>query len=477
MVDLSTLLAALAPCRVTGPRTGSVSGVSHDSRAVGPQDLFVAVRGATVDGRRFAPDLQCAGVVADAPVNTAPGVPAILVKDARLALARAAAVLAGHPARRLPVVGITGTNGKTTTAWLLEAAMQGRRGLIVGTTGHRLAGRALPSSFTTPEAPVLQDLLRQAVVAGCTYAAMEVSSIGLSLRRADALPFSAAAFTSFSQDHLDFHGDMARYFAAKKRLFTELLAVDGVAVLNGDDPAIATLQVPGRATIRYGRADTCDVRITEPQATLDGVEATVVTPVGSHRLRCPLVGAHNLENAVCAFILATALGVSTEAALAGLHRAPPVPGRLERVHGSGPTVFVDYAHTPDALARVLGALRPLATGQLRVVFGCGGDRDASKRPLMGRVAQDAADHVILTSDNPRSEDPQTIVDDILTGLTKPVPVELDRRAAIQRAIAESRPEDVVVIAGKGHETTQTIGADTLSFDDRRVAAEALGAHP
>ena len=477
-MDLATLLPLLAPRAVDGPTARTVRGVGHDSRTIGPHDIFVAIRGGSVDGRRFARTLDCAAVIADGPVDVLPGVTTIEVTDARRALAIAAAALAGHPARRLDVVGITGTNGKTTTALLLEAAMThaGQSGLVIGTTGHRLAGRPIAATHTTPEAPVLHTLMAEASEAGCTYAVMEVSSIGLDLRRVDAIPFKVAAFTSFSQDHLDFHGDMDRYFAAKARLFSELLAPDGVAVLFGDDPRIGALEVGHRKVIRYGRTDRCDVRILDAVTDLDGCRATVSAFGTTLLVSTPLVGAHNLENTVCAYILAQVLGASPAEAADGLGRSPHVPGRLQPVPRSPgqPRVFVDYAHTPDALVKVLSALRPLTSGAIHTVFGCGGDRDRAKRPHMGRVVHQHSDRLTITSDNPRSEDPQAIVDDVLAGIPTKVPTELDRRAAIHAAIAQAGADDVVLIAGKGHETTQTIGTQVLPFDDRLVAAEALG---
>ena len=479
-MDIATLLPHLAPRSVTGPVDRVVSGVSHNSREIGPNDLFVAIRGAQVDGRRFASNLHCAGVIADAPVEVLPGVTVIDVSSTRLALARAAAAIQGFPGRELPVVGITGTNGKTTTAHLLEAATAhaGCRSLLLGTTGHRLAGRPIPAQHTTPEATVIQHLLRRAVDEDCDHAIMEVSSIGLDLHRVESLPFRVAAFTSFSQDHLDFHGDMERYFAAKTRLFTELLAPDGVAVLHADDPHIARLELPRQSTLRYGRSPHCDVRITAPEADLSGCRASLQVFGRTLALHTPLVGAHNLENSVCAFTIGLALGLAPEPLLAGLAAAPPVPGRLQPVPSvdHAPTVFVDYAHTPDALTRVLEALRALTPGRIHTVFGCGGDRDRDKRPHMGRAAEQGSDAIWVTSDNPRSEDQQAIIDHILAGLQRPASVFADRRRAIDNAIAASGPTDVVLVAGKGHETTQTIDGVTHPFDDSRVAAEALAQH-
>jgi len=476
-MDLANLLPCLAPRSVDGPTERPVSDASNDSRKIGPTDIFVAIRGAQVDGRRFARTLDCAAVIADGPVEVMPGVTTILVDDARRALAQVAAAIHGHPARRLPVVGITGTNGKTTTAHLLEAALtySGRTGLLLGTTGHRLAGQPIPARHTTPESPVIQGLLSRAQRADCDYAVMEVSSIGLDLRRVDALPFQVAAFTSFSQDHLDHHGDMDHYFDAKARLFTELLATDGIAILNADDATIADLRIPHRTVLRYGHGNGCDVRITAPVTDLHGCRAQVHVFGRSHTLSIPLVGEHNLENAICAFTIGIALGAKAETILEGLRTAPHVSGRLEPVPhtGQGPTVFVDYAHTPDALNRVLTALRSLTTGEVHTVFGCGGDRDREKRPLMGHAVETGSDHVWVTSDNPRTEDPDSIIVDIVAGIEGAAHTEVDRRVAIHAAIAAAADSDVVLIAGKGHETTQTIGTTDIPFDDMQVASEAL----
>ena len=479
-MKLADLLSAVEVRAHTGPLDRSVSSVSHDSREVGPRDIFVAIQGEKADGRRFAAGLDCAAVVCEGPVTLRAGVTQIDVADARLALAVIAAALHGHPARALPVVGLTGTNGKTTTSFMLEAvaAAAGRPTLLIGTTGHRLAGRALPAAHTTPEAPLLHALLAEARDAGCTLGLMEVSSIGLAQRRVDHLPFKVAAFTSFSQDHLDFHGSMAAYLAAKWRLFTELLDEDGVAVLNFDDPAIADHPPLRGRLLSYGRAPGVALRIGDDAVCdLSGCRATVHTADGPLRLFTPLLGAHNLENAVCALGVALALGIDPDLALAGLAACAAVPGRLERAPGAdgGPVVLVDYAHSPDALERSLATVRALGAARVHVVFGCGGDRDRGKRPLMGAIAERLADRVTLTSDNPRSEDPEAILSEIAAGLQRPEAArrEADRAAAIAEAIAEAQPGDVILIAGKGHETTQTIGGRTTPFDDRAVATAAL----
>ena len=476
---LRDIVQQLDPHDVVGDLARDVRAVHHDSRAVGPDDVFVAIPGSHLDGRRFVPGLRCAAVIAQGPVEAEPGVTIVTVPDARVALASTAAALHGHPATALPVIGLTGTNGKTTTAWMLESISKaaGWKACIIGTTGHRIAGRAVPATHTTPEAPVLQSLIAAARDAGCRLVAMEVSSIGLHLRRADAIPFRVAGFTSFSQDHLDHHGTMAAYLSAKLRLFTELLAPDGVAVLHDSLPAAARdVDLRGRERLLVGTSPTADLRLLEAVHDLDGVFARFSWHGAEHRLRLPLVGAHNLDNALVALGCALSAGVPLDTALAGLWRLPPVPGRLEPVRAGQPFhVFVDYAHTPDALTQVLATLRPLTDGRLTVVFGCGGDRDRGKRPLMGRAAEAGADRVVLTSDNPRSEDPEGILQQIRAGMDGPALVEVDRRMAVKRALAGARSGDVVLIAGKGHETTQTIGGEARPFHDPTVAAEILTA--
>ncbi|MFT5683733.1 MAG: UDP-N-acetylmuramoyl-L-alanyl-D-glutamate--2,6-diaminopimelate ligase [Myxococcota bacterium] len=485
---LSTLIHRLRPRSVDGPTDRPIIGVSHDSREVGPADIFVAITGARVDGRTFTPSLDVAAVIAEGEVTVKPGVTVIEVADSRAALAIAAAALHGDPAATMPVVGITGTNGKTTTCWMLERILlhAGRRCGILGTNGHRIDGAALPDSrltrYTTPEAPILQAILAQMQEAGCEAVAMEVSSIGLALRRCDALPFSVGVFTGLSRDHLDFHADMADYLAAKRRLFSELLRTDGVAILNADDPASA--QTPSRAPVwTYSRQASpdhpADITAQDATFTLNGITATVTTPRGEGALSMSMVGSHNLENALAAVGVALALGLDLPTILAGLAALPSVPGRLERVpggdsvRGDSVCVLVDYAHTPDALRRVLTTLRPITPGRIHTVFGCGGDRDAGKRPLMGAAASVGSDVVTVTSDNPRHEDPLAIIDAILPGITSEYTVQPDRRAAIEAAIAAAQPGDVILIAGKGHETYQIIGTTSTPFSDVAVAAQAL----
>lgn len=474
---LTELLEALDPLQVHGPVNRPIRRVTHDSRQAGVGDVFVAIVGARSDGRAYARELDVAAVIADGPVEARPGVTVVTVRDARLALALASAALAGFPGRALPVIGITGTNGKTTTSWMVEAIAEaaGWRAGVIGTTGFKVAGVAEKASFTTPEAPVLQDLLARMRDAGCGLVAMEVSSIGLSLRRVDGIPFRVAVFTSFSQDHLDFHGTMDAYAEAKARLFHELLATSGTAVLNADDPAWTRMRPARARTWTYGLGD-ADIRAEITSADLGGTRARVRTPAGEGELFVRLPGGHNVSNALAALGAGLALEVPLQVCLDGLAALARVPGRLEAVpNEGGARVFVDYAHTPDALARVLGVLRPLTPGRLITVFGCGGDRDRLKRPLMGAAASAGSDLVVLTSDNPRSEDPVAILADIVPGVRGPHLVEVDREAAIGFALSRAREGDCVLIAGKGHETTQTIGGSVLPFDDRAVASAWLSA--
>jgi UDP-N-acetylmuramoyl-L-alanyl-D-glutamate--2,6-diaminopimelate ligase len=471
-----------------------VQGVTHDSRAVKPGMLFVALRGHKADGASFAADAVGRGavaVVSDAPPPDGVTVPWITTTDARLAMAELAAAACDHPSRALSVVGVTGTNGKTTTTYLLASVFDaaglpcGRLGTVTVRTGPRPEDES-EASHTTPEAPDVQRLLREMVTRGCRACAMEVSSHALVLRRADAVRFSAGIFTNLTRDHLDFHGDMAAYFAAKRRLF-ELLPPGAPAIINVDDPRGAELAATVQRPVTFGVRKDADVRPEGVQLSLDGLAFQVTTPAGPIAVRSPLVGWPNVYNILGVVATAVALELPKDAIEAGLAHLDRVPGRFQVVSGSTDDVrvVVDYAHTDDALKNLLETARPLAHGRLITVFGCGGDRDRTKRPLMGAVAARLSDLVVLTSDNPRSEDPVRIIEDIKRGIagpsdptapkraSTPVVVHVDRRIAIEQAIRASRAGDVVLIAGKGHEHTQTIGARVLPFDDVEVARAAL----
>jgi UDP-N-acetylmuramoyl-L-alanyl-D-glutamate--2,6-diaminopimelate ligase len=472
-----------------------VAAITCDSRAIRPGAVFFALPGVKADGHAFAADAARAGAVAVVAERAVACAPArlLLAPNARRAMALAAANFHGRPADALTLVGVTGTNGKTTVAWLVEAIARaaGVPAGLVGTVSFRWPGVDRPASHTTPESTELMALLAEMRDAGARLAAIEVSSHALAQERAAALAFRAAGFTNLTRDHLDYHGDLERYFAAKRRLFTEQLAPGGAAVVNGADPFGARLasELAGRTVWRFG-GDGAELRAREARHGLAGIEAALDTPAGAIALRSPLVGAHNLENLLCAAGLALAAGLPREAVERGLASATGAPGRLERV-GDGPVaVFVDYAHTDDALARVLDALRALAPRRLVCVFGCGGDRDRGKRPLMGEVAGRRADLAIVTSDNPRTEDPLAILHAVVPGLERAgrprveaaqalagaagwvvVP---DRAEAIALAIRAARPGDAVLVAGKGHETYQIVGAERRHFDDREEARRALG---
>jgi UDP-N-acetylmuramoyl-L-alanyl-D-glutamate--2,6-diaminopimelate ligase len=492
---LGALLAGLAePCAIIGSDDVEVHGVSCDSRTVGPGEIFVAAAGTTTHGTRFVADAIGRGAVAvvtadalDAPV------PVVRTAHPARLLGLVAARLAGDPSRAMCLVGVTGTNGKTTTTHLLEGiwTAAGNRPGVIGTIAYRFAGRERPAAYTTPDAPLLQRLLGDMRAAGTTHVALEVSSHALTQERVSGLEFDAALFTNLTRDHLDFHHDMETYYAAKARLFHELLPAskkaDAVAVVNVDNEAGRRLAVglPVRS-VRVGRSAEADVRLVDATTTLAGCRGSFA--LGRERIAftSPLVGAAHLENVVLAAGAAWALGIAWDAIVAGLRETASPPGRVEQIAGPGFTVVVDYAHTPDALERLLAALRPLTAGRLLCVFGCGGDRDRGKRPLMGSAAASASDLVVLTSDNPRSERPEAILADIERGVRAAgmVPlaetgnghgylIEADRPAAIGLALYAARAGDVVVIAGKGHEDYQIVGSEKRHLDDREEVRRVL----
>ncbi len=467
---LGDLLVQVDHTVLAGSVDRDVHRLTQDSRRVQDDCVFVAVPGRRVDGHDFVPQVQAAAVVVERRVDTLPGVTSIRVPSARVAMAQMAAALHGHPSRGMPLVGFTGTNGKTTSCWMLEAFGQaaGLEVGVIGTTGNRVGGEELPTVYTTPEAPEWQALLAQ--MRGCGLVASEVSSIGLAAHRVDATEFRVAVYTNLSQDHLDWHGDMEAYARAKARLFTEFQP--GLSVLNAEDPACMALLPLDGPTWTFG-IDTGDVRVLGLERDLRGSRGRVVGPFGELDLELALLGRFNVLNALGAIAAAAALEIPHSAIEAGLASLSAVPGRLEQVH-ERPAVLVDYAHTPEALRLVLETLRPLVRGRLFVVFGCGGDRDRDKRPKMGRVACELADRVIATTDNPRSESPEAILAEVARGLDGSAQLVVDRRRAIERALRAARSDDLVLIAGKGHETTQEIDGVKHPFDDRAVAREVLG---
>jgi UDP-N-acetylmuramoyl-L-alanyl-D-glutamate--2,6-diaminopimelate ligase len=497
LVPITSLLDALPEKTVRGILPETVTGVAYDSRKVTPGSLFVAVPGLRQDGRRYIRDALERGATAvvlegdDVLADSAIG--RVVVPSSREALARVADAYFGHPSRGLLVVGITGTNGKTTTSLLVDALLQagGRETGLIGTIQYRIGAESRTAGQTTPEAVELQSLLAEMVDNGVSGVAMEVSSHALALHRVDGVEFDVAVFTNLTQDHLDFHLTFEAYRAAKARLFA-LLAAGAkrcrTAVINRDDQAgrsmVAGLPL---AVITFGLAGGNDVKPRWFVSGFEGIKMDVDTPRGTVRIESPLVGEHNVMNLLAAVGVGLALRMDPHAIGQALGRVTAVPGRFERVEAGQPfLVAVDYAHTPDALERVLTTARKLAGagGRLGVVFGCGGDRDRGKRPLMGEIAARLADRVWVTSDNPRSERPEAIIAEIVAGIplagadplrhaTNP-----DRKSAIRDALDWARAGDVVIIAGKGHETYQIIGSEVLSFDDREVARAVLaGRHP
>ncbi len=466
---------------------GPVTGVAYDSRAVTGGQVFVALRGQRADGAAFAADAIARGaaaIVAEHPAPPGTHVPWAVVGDARVALAVLAAEFYRHPSREMQVVGITGTNGKTTTAYLLASIFDaaGLRSGVLGTVAYRIGKETREAIRTTPEAPEVQALLREMADRGCGACAMEVSSHALSLHRVDDMTFRAAVFTNLTRDHLDFHRDMESYFQAKRRLF-EMLPRTAPALINADDPRGAALVEAGGRPVTYAITKSADITPGPLSFSIDGLTFDVRTPRGTIRVRSRLVGRPNVYNILAAAGTAAALDIPFDAIERGLRDLEGVPGRFELVSGAKDdvTVVVDYAHTDDALRNLLETARPLARGRLITVFGAGGDRDRTKRPLMGAVAGRMSDVIVITSDNPRSEDPGQIIDEILRGLTpdtrkdsgQRVMTIPDRHDAIAKAIEIARPDDLVLIAGKGHEKYQVIGDQTLPFDDVAVARDAL----
>ncbi len=453
-----------------------ISGLAYDNRAVAPGTMFFCVPGFRRDGHGFAMDAVARGAVALVTRRRLGlGVPEVIVDDVRAAMAPAAARFYGDPTDELEIVGVTGTNGKTTTTFLIRALLEadGRQTGLLGTVTSVIGGTERPVERTTPEAIDLQRTFRDMLDRGDVACAMEVSSHALELRRADAIHFSVAVFTNLTQDHLDFHQTMEDYFLAKRRLFLD--AAPTHSVINIDDRYGARLVPEVREAITFGLERDATYRATEVETGLRGSRFTIVGPDGATEISSPLRGRFNVYNVLGAFAAARTLEVAPAEIVAAVAEAALVPGRFQPVEeGQGFAVLVDYAHTPDSLANVLEAARELTSGRLHVVFGCGGDRDRGKRPLMGQIARTLADRVIVTSDNPRSEDPEAIIDEILVGSGSDVEHLVDRREAIEQAIAGARPGDVVVIAGKGHEQGQEFAAGRkIPFDDATVAREVL----
>jgi UDP-N-acetylmuramoyl-L-alanyl-D-glutamate--2,6-diaminopimelate ligase len=471
----------------SSPEHGEIEvvGVTHDSRRVKPGYAFVAVSGHQRDGAAFAEDALQRGavvIVAEKALRLSQPAAQFVVPDARRALAALANSFFGRPSRRMQVVGVTGTNGKTTTTYMLRSIIEasGARCGLLGTISYETGRRSVSASITTPESVDIQEYLAEMAAEGMEYAAMEVSSHSLCMRRVDFVQWAAGVFTNLSPEHMDYHRTLGAYRDAKAQLF-RMLGPAGYAVLNADDKSSEYMEEATFARVlKYGARADADVRGELRQATLDGIEMTLTSSAGKADIRLPLIGIHNMYNALAAGTTALALGLDLGCVRDGLQNVTPVPGRLEPVPcDRGCKVLVDFAHTDQALKSVLDSLRGLPHKRILVVFGAGGDRDRAKRPRMGRAVEQGADLAWVTSDNPRTEDPLNIIEEILSGVSsrRNLHVQPDRQSAIAEALQAAGPGDLVLIAGKGHERTQRFKDTVIPFDDREAVRKALAEMP
>jgi UDP-N-acetylmuramoyl-L-alanyl-D-glutamate--2,6-diaminopimelate ligase len=486
-MQLKQILRPMTLLRTEGSLDREITGIAYDSRRVTPGMVFIAVPGQTVDGHDYVSDAIERGAVAvicERNGFSSPRIAKIRVADAREALALAAATFHGHPSASLKVIGVTGTNGKTTVAFMVKEILEasGVRTGLLGTVRYEVGERVIPASRTTPEALEVQQMMAQMLRAGCQACVLEVSSHALEQKRVLGVDFDVAIFTNLTRDHLDFHGTMEQYFLAKQKLFQS--AANGgkkqAAVINIDDVSGGRLAAESDLEIRltYGLCEAAQLRATKVELAHEGSRFTLQLPGKTLDCRMPLIGRHNIYNALAAAGAGLALNVEPATIRAALNRLHPVPGRLEGIAQGQPfSVLVDYAHTDDALLNVLTTLREITPGRLLLAFGCGGSRDKGKRPAMGRVAAQHADFTLITSDNPRKESPEAIAQAIEEGFrsirTEGYQVELDRRRAIDEIIRLARPGDTVLIAGKGHETYQEFEDTVVPFDDRLYARETL----
>jgi len=489
-MQLKTLAGAIPVRQVIGPLDRAVESIAYDSRRVQRNGLFVALRGEKNDGHEFIGQAieNGASVIVAEREEKNPRATCLLVENTRTALADLAATFYGLPARRLKLAAVTGTNGKTTTTFLIKHICEkaGLRCGLIGTVRYEIGERVLPAARTTPESLDLQELLAQIANAGCRAAAMEVSSHALTQERVRGLEWDVAVFTNLTQDHLDYHGTMKNYFESKAKLFAQLAQQQKkrkpVAVVNMDDYYGEQLldKIDTKISlITFGMGVRADFRASNYRMEFGGTSYQLDARGKSYLVRLPLIGRFNVANSMAALAAANALGLNLREAVLSLGKSPQVPGRLEMVPAKRKfQVFVDYAHTPDALLNVLKTLRQLEPGRVIVVFGCGGDRDRQKRPLMGRIADQNADYSIITSDNPRKEDPNAIISEIEKGFGSDRYEKVAGRAeAIARAIALAQPRDIILIAGKGHETYQEFADHTVPFDDIQVARRAIEDRP
>ncbi len=483
MIETKRLLDRVEVLETMGELPARVEGLAYDSRKVGPRTCFVALRGTRTDGHRFLEAAESAGaslaVVEEFPRDGS--LPCVRVRDTLATVPLLAAEFFGHPARDLTLAGFTGTNGKTSSTYLLEAiwASAGVSSAVLGTIQYRWKDRALKATNTTPLALDLHELFAQIWQDGVRHVAMEVSSHALRLHRVDGLRFAAAAFTNLTPDHLDFHRDLADYGEAKAVLFESHLEDGAIGVINTDDAFGRNLfaRLPGDCRLSFGLEPGVDVTAENTRLELSGTDFELKTPSWSRKLRSRLVGEHNVRNMLGTVGMAMALGIEEESIVQGLESETILPGRLEPIeNGRGARILVDFAHTPDGLFQVLKSLSALPHRRIITVFGCGGDRDRTKRPVMGGIAQQFSDLAILTSDNPRTEDPTRILEEVAAGMTpdgRPHEIVPDRREAIARALDLVEEGDILLVAGKGHETMQILGTELHHFDDRAVVREIL----
>ena len=477
-MKLSFLLQQVSILDVHNFRDIELDHISHDSRQTTDTSIFIAIRGENFDGRRFINRCDAPVVFVDQLPEENSEKTIIVVSNLRQTMAILSHEIYHRPSEQLKMIGITGTNGKTTTSWMLSHLLQtlGQKVGVIGTLGHQINGSLLSKQdgHTTPEAPEIHRMLRHFVDQDCNACIMEVSSIGIAMHRSDALDFDVLGFTNFTQDHLDFHGSMEEYFKAKKQLIVDYPSQKTIIILNQDQEKIASIPVKKGRRFGFGQASEADWRLLSQQHSLKGIHFSFLFQGKEFSANLPLVGAHNIENALVAISAAYGLGFPIIDILSALESLPQAPGRLEHIPSpKGWHAFVDYAHTPDALEKSLSTLRKLHPNRLVVVFGCGGDRDQGKRPLMGQIAEQLADQVFVTSDNPRSEDPQQIIDDIVEGCQSVVFQHIDRKLAITKAIQTIGENDILLVAGKGHETYQIIGQQILHFDDREIIREQI----
>ena len=485
-VSLKQIVAATGG-QLSGDANAIATDISHDSRRVGPGGLFVAIKGALFDAHKFVPHVMeqgALGVMSESPRPENFNGAWLQVQNIRRAMALAAAEIHHHPSRELQLVGITGTNGKTTTAYLIASIPEaaGEPVAMTGTVEYRIGSERCKAERTTPEATDMQRLLRQAVDAGCRTAVMEASSQAMDFHRCDGLEYAVAVFSNLTRDHLDYHVTMENYWYAKQRLFDGRLGSrPRTSIINVDDPygveLSERLEGEGLSVVRYALKADADITARQPKFSLEGMNFQLHTPSGDRDFHSPLVGPPHIYNTLAAVASGLALGYDLDIITRALATCTGAPGRFERVaHPGNFAVVVDYAHSDDALLNVLRTAREVTEGRIITVFGCGGDRDGSKRAPMGEAAGSLSDVVILTSDNPRTEDPELILADAELGIQrtgKPYRKIADRREAIHQAVSEARAKDLVLIAGKGHEDYQIIGREVFHFDDKEVAREAL----